>query len=210
LELDIEKDGLSFDPQSIQTERITEDADYKGIRIRFRGALGNARINMQIDVGFGDVVYPGAQESELPTMLDFPAPKLLCYTRESAIAEKFQAMVHLGLLNSRMKDFYDIWILCRQFDFDGGELAEAIRLTFNTRETDFPDTVEAFGEAFINSKQVQWVAFHKHLEQDFVPESFSEIAESVEKFLKPINAYLNKGKGLPVRWTAPGPWSGTS
>ncbi|MDG2169323.1 MAG: nucleotidyl transferase AbiEii/AbiGii toxin family protein [Opitutales bacterium] len=206
----VEEDGLRFDPQSIRTERITEDADYKGIRIRFRGTLGNARINMQIDVGFGDIVYPEPQKTDLPTMLDFPAPKLLCYTRESAIAEKFQAMINLGLLNSRMKDFYDVWILCRQCDFDGSELAEAVRLTFDKRETGFPDNLEVFEEVFIKLKQVQWAAFHKHLEQDFVPASFSEIAESIGKFLKPINAYLKKGKGLPVRWTAPGPWSGNS
>lgn len=162
---------------------------------------------MQIDVGFGDVVYPQAQKSELPPMLEFPPPKLLCYTRESAIAEKFQAMVNLKELNSRMKDFYDIWILSRQFDFEGDKLAEAVRLTFNNRETDFPDAVDAFDEKFINSKQLQWSAFHRQLGQDFVPSSFSEIVESVRQFLEPINTHLNKGKVLLLRWTAPGPWS---
>jgi hypothetical protein len=118
-------DGLIFDPASIQAERITEDADYEGIRTRFRGSLDSARVNMQIDIGFGDVIFPGPVESDLPTMLDFPAPRLLGYSRESAIAEKFEAMLKPGELNSRMKDFYDIWLLCRQFDFEGERLAGA-------------------------------------------------------------------------------------
>ncbi len=106
--MDVETDGLAFDPDSIQAERITEDADYEWIRIRFLGALGSAKINMQIDIGFGDVVYPEPEESDLSTMLNSPAPRLLCYSRESSIAEKLEAMVELGVLNSRMKDFYDI------------------------------------------------------------------------------------------------------
>ena len=101
LSMDVEADGLAFDADSIQAERITEDADYEGIRIRFRGTLDSARINMQVDIGFGDVVYPEPEESELPTMLDSPAPRLLCYSRESSIAEKFEAMVKLDALNSR-------------------------------------------------------------------------------------------------------------
>jgi predicted nucleotidyltransferase component of viral defense system len=131
----VESDGLDFDPATIQTERITEDADYEGIRVLFRGVLDSARVNMQIDIGFGDVVYPGPEESDLPTLLDNPAPRLLCYSRESVIAEKFEAMVKLGELNSRMKDFYDIWLLSRQFNFAGNSLAEAIRLTFERRGT---------------------------------------------------------------------------
>lgn len=126
LTVDVEVDRLAFDPDSIRAERIAEDADYGGIRIRFLGTLRSARIHMQIDIGFGDVVYPEPEESELPTMLNYPAPRLLCYSRESTIAEKLEAMVKLGVLNSRMKDFYDIWLLSRQFDFDGAELVEAV------------------------------------------------------------------------------------
>jgi hypothetical protein len=89
LNVEVEPDGLIFDTNSIQSERITEDTDYQGIRIRFRGTLDSARINMQVDIGFGDIVYPDPEESELPTILDLAAPRLLCYSRESAIAEKF-------------------------------------------------------------------------------------------------------------------------
>ncbi len=126
LNVKVEPDGLNFDPNSIQSERITEEANYQGFRIRFRGTLDTARINMQIDIGFGDIVFPPPQESELPTILDFAPPRVLCYSRESAIAEKFEVMVKLGILNSRMKDFYDIWLLSRQFDFDGAQLTKAI------------------------------------------------------------------------------------
>ena len=171
LSMDVEADGLAFNADSIQAERITEDADYEGIRIRFQGALDSARINMQVDIGFGDVVYPEPEKSEFPTMLDSPAPRLLCYSRESSIAEKFEAMVKLGVLNSRMKDFYDIWLLSRQFDFDGARLAEAIRLTFERRGTALPTKIEAFTEPFIDAKQIQWTTFWKRLQQDNVPVS---------------------------------------
>ena len=207
LTVDVETDGLAFDPDSIQAERITEDADYEGIRIRFLGALGSARINMQIDIGFGDVVYPKPEESDLPTMLNSPAPRLLCYSRESSIAEKLEAMVKLGMLNSRMKDFYDIWLLSRQFDFDGTKLAEAIRLTFEQRGTTLPAEIEAFTEPFIEAKQTQWAAFWKRLQQNHVPASFREITASVDRFLSPIVAALSSGKPSPTNWTAPGAWT---
>ena len=207
LAVDVQADGLAFDPDSIQTERITEDADYEGIRIRFLGALDSARINMQIDVGFGDVVYPEPEESDFPTMLDSPIPRLLCYSRESVIAEKFEAMVKLGMLNSRMKDFYDIWLLSRQFDFDGTMLAEAIRLTFERRGTKLPMEVEAFAEPFIEAKQAQWAAFWKRLHQDHAPTSFREITTSVDRFLSPIVAALFSDKPIPTNWIAPGPWT---
>ena len=206
LSMDVEADGLAFDADSIQAERITEDADYEGIKIRFRGALDSARINMQVDIGFGDVVYPKPEESELPTMLDSPAPRLLCYSRESSIAEKFEAMVKLGVLNSRMKDFYDIWLLSRQFDFDGAKLAEAIRLTFERRSTALPTKIEAFTESFIDAKQIQWTTFWKRLQQDHVPVSFREVTTAVDGFLTPVVAAISSGKPSPTNWIASGQW----
>ena len=207
LTVDVEADGLTFDPDSIRAERITEDADYEGIRIRFLGALGSAIIHLQIDIGFGDVVYPEPEESELPTILNSPVPRLLCYSRESTIAEKLEAMVKLGVLNSRMKDFYDIWLLSRQFDFDGAELAEAIRLTFERRGTALPTEIEPFSEPFISTKQTQWAAFRKRLGQDHIPASFRDIVAQVDEFLSPVIATLSSGKSKPTKWTAPGPWT---
>lgn len=108
-------------------------------------------------------------------MLDFSAPRLLCYSRESAISEKLEAMVKHGMLNSRMKDFYDIWLLSRQFDFDGAKLAKAIQLTFEQRDTTLPLVVEAFTQPFADSKQTQWAVFRKRLGQDHVPAPFERI-----------------------------------
>ncbi|MEA3416226.1 MAG: nucleotidyl transferase AbiEii/AbiGii toxin family protein [Thermodesulfobacteriota bacterium] len=171
------------------------------------GTLDSAKINIQVDIGFGDVVYPEPEESELPTMLDSPAPRLLCYSRESSIAEKFEAMVKLGVLNSRMKDFYDIWWLSRQFDFDGATLAEAIRLTFERRGTALPTEIEAFTKPFIDAKQIQWTTFCKRLQQDHVPVSFREVTTAVDGFLAPVVAAISSGKPNPTNWIASGPWS---
>jgi hypothetical protein len=205
--VDVGMDGLSFDPDSLRTERITEDAEYEGIRVRFLGSLGTARINMQIDIGFGDIVHPGPEMAEMPPMLDFPAPRLLCYSRESAIAEKFEAMVSLGSLNSRMKDFYDIWLLSRQFDFNGKDLAEAVRLTFKQRGTDLPEQIEAFSRDFAEVKQTQWVAFRKRLQQEHVPVSFQDVTRTLGIFLAPIVTSISEQSETSKTWTASGPWS---
>ncbi len=202
----VEEDGLVFNSDSLQSEQITEDADYEGIRIRLRGVLDSARVVMQIDIGFGDIVYPAPEEAELPTMLEFPAPKLLCYSRESTIAEKFEAMIKLGFLNSRMKDFYDIWLLSRGFDFNGLDLAEAIRLTFEQRQTTLPVRIESFSEDFVNEKQAQWAAFHKKLDQEHIPSDLREIVLHLDGFLTPVVSILTTGGMFNQNWLAPGPW----
>lgn len=131
----VDDDGLMFAPATVATERIAEDADYQGVRATFQATLGNARIPMQIDIGFSDVMTPGPTAISYPTILDFPAASLLAYNRETAIAEKFEAMVKLGELNSRMKDFFDVATLAANFDFEGQELAAAILATFTQRQT---------------------------------------------------------------------------
>lgn len=186
--LEVEPDGLSFEVESIDSERVTEDADYEGVRVTFICHLGSAKINMQVDVGFGDIVHPGPVDSNLPTMLDDPPPRLLGYTLDSVIAEKFEAMVKLGDLNSRMKDFHDIWLLSMQFEFDIVKLAEAVRLTFQRRGTEIPADLNAFDKGFADAKQVQWTAFRKRLRQDKVPKSFHEIISVVREFLAPVIA----------------------
>jgi predicted nucleotidyltransferase component of viral defense system len=199
----VEPDGVSFDSESVKAEKIADDAEYDGIRILFLGMLDTARINMQIDIGFGDVVYPKPEPSSFPTLLDFPAPKLLCYSRESAIAEKFQAMIKLGELNSRMKDFYDIWLLARQFDFEEADLAQALRQTFHQRSTELPAHIDLFTPDFIDGKQIQWSAFRKRLRQDQLPDQFGEIVRAIDGFLGPVIA---AGQSPTRAWTAPGPW----
>jgi hypothetical protein len=206
LAVEVPPDGLVFDASRIITERIAEDADYEGIRLRFPALLGTARITVQIDIGFSDRVYPGPEEVKLPTILDFPPPRLLGYTRESAIAEKFEAMIALGELNSRMKDFYDIWLLSRQFDFDGQILAEAIAQTMDHRHTALPDEVSAFSERFITAKQAQWRAFRNRLGQEHIPVEFSAVVTAIDSFLRPIMAARRAGLPFVATWVAPGPW----
>ena len=119
----VEEDGLVFDLQSIRLEDIKRDAPYKGMRVLFIGTLDSAKINMQIDISFRDVIFPKPTEKiAFPCILEFPAPKLWCYSLESIVAEKFEALVQLGDWNSRMKDFYDLWVLSRQYDFYGHQL----------------------------------------------------------------------------------------
>jgi predicted nucleotidyltransferase component of viral defense system len=206
LSIEVEPDGLHFDATSIRVERITEDAEYQGLRVRFRGILGTAKINMQLDIGFGDVVFPEPELSNYPTILDFPAPQLRCYSRESAIAEKLEAMLKLGELNSRMKDFYDIWMLARQFDFDSASLVEAIRKTFTRRQTDLPVSIAALSKEFGEAKQAQWNAFRKRLGDDFVPIAFDDVLQLLRIFLEPLIMTV-RSEGTPFsKWMAGSSW----
>jgi predicted nucleotidyltransferase component of viral defense system len=159
--IDIEADGISFNAKTVEAIRITEDAEYEGVRVRVQGSLGNARVSIQIDIGFGDVIVPNAVTVSYPAILDFPAPELKGYTMESTIAEKFQAMVKLGILNSRMKDFYDIWVLSCTFNFKGEILAEAIEKTFEKRNTPVNLDAALFDTSFgrDGDKNVQWRGF---------------------------------------------------
>jgi predicted nucleotidyltransferase component of viral defense system len=184
--VDIDPDGLLFDTKTITAEEITEEADYRGVRVSMYAFLEKAKTKFHVDIGFGDVVHPGYREFEFPTLLSMPAPVLLGYSKESAIAEKFQAMVKLGIINSRMKDFYDIWLLSRQYEFDNETLAEAIRLTFENRETEIPDEIVAFSDEFIEEKQIQWAAFRKRMGQEHIPEDFREVVYAVRDFLTPV------------------------
>jgi hypothetical protein len=162
---EVEDDGMRFDAESVKVERIKEDADYEGVRVTLMGYLDNARISIQIDIGFGDVVTPGPVEMEYPGLLDLPRARLLAYPKETVVAEKFEALVKLGMANSRMKDFHDLYTLASQFEFEGKVLAEAIRRTFDRRGTEFPanGVAFAFTEKFHNdeNKIKQWKAFCK-------------------------------------------------
>lgn len=197
------EDGIAFDTDSIKAEPITEDADYQGVRIRFNATLDGARARMQLDIGFGDVVAPRPERMPYPVLLDFPVPELLCYSRESTIAEKFEAMVSLGALNSRMKDFYDIWLLSRQFDFELQPLKDAIRATFSNRETGLPQQ-PLFNDLFAAEKQAQWEAFIRRLGQDGVEADFTAVLEVLERFLGvAVESPEEFGNQY---WPAGGPW----
>lgn len=121
----VEDDGLEFHTESVRSERMKEDEDYLGVRIKLQATLASARIPLHLDIGFGDAINPDPSEVTFPTLLDLPAPILKAYPRETVVAEKFQAMVMLGIANSRMKDFFDVWTLARQFEFSGPALCSA-------------------------------------------------------------------------------------
>jgi predicted nucleotidyltransferase component of viral defense system len=203
-------DGLRFDAQTVKAERITEDANYQGVRVTFIGYLESARIPIQIDIGFGDVVTPAPAEAEFPTLLDFPAPKLLAYPKESFIAEKFEAIVKLGIANSRMKDFYDLWKLSRDFRFDGPLLSEAVRKTFARRETELlrDKLPVVFTEEFYRDeiKNKQWNAFCKKNRRYLGELPLEEVCLAIRAFLMPIVEALVRNEPLQKRWNASGPW----
>jgi predicted nucleotidyltransferase component of viral defense system len=204
----VEPDGMTFDAASVAGARIAEDAEYDGVRVSFRGNLGNARVFLQVDVGFGDKVTPAAKTVEYPAILDFPPPRLRGYSRESTIAEKFHAMVKHDLLNSRMKDFYDVWLLSRQFDFDGRTLSAAVKNTFTNRQTDIPAHPVAFSETFSKdpSRAVLWRTFIQKSRLDAAPQPFEEVVAMVVPFLGPVAAALAQGVSFEKNWKAGGPW----
>jgi hypothetical protein len=206
---DVEPDGMVFDPATVKTERIKEDADYEGVRVRFVGLLGKSRVAMQLDVGFGDVITPGALDITYPALLDFPAPALSGYPRETVVAEKFQAMVYLSTLNSRMKDFYDVWLLARQFAFDGSGLAKAITATFENRATKIDVAPIAFTPAFTEqaSTLAQWTAFRKKLPNTECPSTLAEVVPFLDQFLLPIARACERGESFEQRWLPGGPWT---
>lgn len=201
-------DGVSFDPITVNGEWITEDAIYEGIRVRFRGRFGKSEIPMQLDVGFGDEITPSPTDMEYPTILGHPSPRLKGYNRETTIAEKLQAMVKLGELNSRMRDFYDIWLLSQQFDFDGKVIGNAIKRTFSNRRTDISARPIALTESFAadSVRQRQWEAFLRRSRLDDVPRNFQQVIESISVFLLPITTALSEVKPFTGTWIPPGPW----
>jgi hypothetical protein len=204
-------DGLIFEPESVQAALIREEMEYGGIRVALRGMLDRARISLQLDVGFGDAVTPHAAEVEYPTLLDLPAPHLRIYPKETVIAEKFQAMVHLGMANSRMKDFYDIWVLARTFDFDGKLLRTAIELTFERRRTAVPVQVPLALTADFYAdpaKQMQWRGFLRRNGLSDGDTLLEAVAEVIRSLVMPICEAIHAGNDFAARWTAEGPWQG--
>ncbi len=199
-----EEDGVEFSPQSIRAEKIKEDADYEGVRIKIEGKLGTARTPLQIDIGFGDVVVPNAILIEYPTIIDLPAPKLKTYSKESVIAEKIHAMVFLGSMNSRMKDFYDIWFLVNQFDFESNIISEAIAQTFKRRKTNIDPKPIAFSLDFAKNqqKQIQWKAFYRKLQTDHQIKEldFVDVVKLIKKFSTPILEAVKAKETSTGKW----------
>jgi len=181
-----DQDGVHFDVEAARIDRIREEVEYGGVRIRTIAEIGGAQVPVSVDIGFGDATEPGAEDLDFPVMLEMPAPKLRGYARETVIAEKFQAMVALGHANTRLKDYYDIWILSRSFTFEDGRLPQAIAATFVRRGTPIPmDLPDALTPTFAadDRRQQQWQVFIAGVALD--PGSLSDVVESIASFIMP-------------------------
>jgi len=205
----VEDDGLSFDEGSVRAEPIREDQIYEGLRVRVAGRLGAARIQLQIDIGFGDAVRPPPRRLPFPTLLEMSAPVLKAYPREAVVAEKLQAMVALGMANSRMKDFYDLWVLATRFPFEGRVLADAVRATFTRRRTPLPtDEPLALTDVFAGdaAKQVQWRAFVRRGRLRPDDPGLPAVIAVLRGFLLPPIRALAAGDAFDATWAPGGPW----
>jgi len=208
---DVEPDGLIFDAERMSVSEIREHQDYEGLRVKLTAFLGNARIPLQIDIAFGDAVTPNAGKIKFPPILSMPAATILCYPKETVIAEKLQAAVYLDMQNSRMKDFCDIYWLSRFFDFDGDILVRAIRATFKRRNTVIPDTVPVFmTQEFTGDrlKQGQWQAFIRKTSVSGLPDNLEMVVAKLRQFLLPPLKAAGTDDLFRYHWPADGPWRG--
>jgi hypothetical protein len=163
-------DGIAFDADSVTGAEIRKDTGYGGARIDLKATLDRARIAVQVDIGFGDAVTPHPQDINYPTLLeDVPAPALRAYPKATVVAEKLHAVTILGMTNSRMKDFFDLWVLLRDQTLKRAEVHQAIEATFTRRQTPLPITLPVgLSDAFANdgAKQRQWSAFLRRNQLD--------------------------------------------
>ncbi|EYF00390.1 nucleotidyl transferase AbiEii/AbiGii toxin family protein [Chondromyces apiculatus] len=204
----VDDDGVVFDASSVTAERIKKDASYEGVHIKLQGKLGAARLHVQIDIGFGDAITPPPTVTDFPVLLASPPPRLRVYPRETVIAEKLEAMVQLGIGNSRMKDFFDLHFLARSFVFDGRLLTEAIRATFNRRGTPIPaDDPVALTDTFTEDpqKKAQRLGFLKRLGDADRNLTFPSVVADIRAFLhQPLDA-LRHDRPFSKTWSA-GHW----
>jgi predicted nucleotidyltransferase component of viral defense system len=202
-------DGLVFAADTVHIEPIREEQEYGGQRVKLVVQLENARIQLQIDVGFGDAITPRPEPVTYPTLLGMDPPQLRAYPRETVIAEKLEAMVKLGLTNSRMKDFYDLWVMARTFSFTGSVLRDAITATFARRGTPFPTSppVALTAEfAKDEAKRKQWQAFCGRIGITEAARNLEELIDALAAFLSPPLAAVAEKADFLLTWDNGGPW----
>jgi len=201
-------DGIVFQADSVKAAEIRKDAQYLGVRVTMIGLIDGARCPVQIDIGFGDAVTPGPDNVQYPVILDgMPHPQLRAYPRYTVVAEKLEAMVKLGILNSRMKDYFDLWVLAGHSDFDGAVVATAVRATFERRGTAIPPgaplgLTDEFG--LDEQKTKQWQAFLR--KNTLEPMPLTTVIEALREFVLPVLAALAAGKGFDRQWRAGAGW----
>lgn len=202
------QDGIRFDPESVKANEIRKEANYGGIRVTLIGRIDGARCSVQVDIGFGDAVVPAPEDVVYPVFFDhLPAPKLRAYPRYTVVAEKFQALTALGIANSRMKDYFDLWVLAEHARFDGAVLSEAIAATFARRGTTLPRaTPLGLTEEFAHDaqKQVQWQAFLRRNQLGEV--EFGKVVARLEGFLMPPATAVAHGDLWRGEWRAGEDW----
>jgi predicted nucleotidyltransferase component of viral defense system len=202
-------DGVIFQPDTVHADEIRREANYAGVRVMLLGVIDGARCQIQIDIGFGDAVTPGPENVEYPVMLpEFAAPKLRAYPRYTVVAEKFEALSSLGIANSRMKDYFDLWILAQHTDFHGDTLRQAIRATFERRKTILPrETPFGLTDAFAQDarKQAQWQAFLKKNRLQAL--ALNDVIAALVAFMLPVIKAANTNAVFADNWQAGGPWS---
>ncbi len=193
-------DALYYDLSSLKVRKIIEFKEYHGVNVSIISYLDKTRIPVSIDIGFGDIVYPDKLKMDFPTLLEMESPKVYVYSIYFFIAEKFEAIVSLGLINSRYKDFYDIYAIGKIKSIDGKELQNAIKETFKNRKTGFDDIV-AFKNEYIYDKlnQNRWNSFiiKKQINETL---TFEEIIKYCKKFLMPIVDSINKNLSFEYIW----------
>ncbi len=205
--LDVEADGLRFLADSAVAEGIAKDSEYQGTRVRLDARMNNVRLKLQIDFGVGDVMVPGPRLIDYPVVLSGDTIPLLAYPVESAIAEKLQAMVAIGNANTRMKDFYDVWILSTHLDFNTVTLLEAIDATFKNRQTPVPaDEFEAVTTRFVEGHSGQWNAFVKKSVAGELANEFARVVADLKLFAMPLFSALARGEELTQQWKAGRGW----
>ena len=203
-------DGVEFLADTVRADQVREHEAYQGVRVMLEARLAGARLSVQIDIGFGDVIVPPAPHIAYPTLLEFPAPQLRAYPRETVVAEKFQTLVRFAALTSRMKDVYDLWALATLFGFEGRVLAEAIRATFTRRQTPVPqETPVALTPAFAAdpTKQAQWSGFLRRTAMARTPDPLPLVLAQIRMFVTPPTVAIAKGVAFEERWPPGGPWS---
>jgi hypothetical protein len=204
-------DGVSFRPETVRVEAAGAGREYQGLRVRLHAQIAEAQLALQVDIGYGDAVTPAAREIEYPSLLDMPAPRIKAYPPETVVAEKLQAAVVLGMPNSRMKDFFDLWAIGQTFSFDGAVLARAIAATFARRETAaLQGNPIALSPVFAKdaTKQAQWTAFLRRSEIAQAPTRFAGLHRAVRRFVAPPLKAVARGESFARVWRPGGPWSG--
>lgn len=194
-------DPLRFDLDTLTVSLITEFKDYHGVNVSVIAFLDRTEIPISIDIGFGDVIVPGRMIMDFPVVLSDEHPRIFAYSLCSSIAEKFEVIVSLAYDNSRFKDYYDLYVLATTHDFDGAEMIEAVRETFENRHTSL-DEIAAFEDGFADDhlRQSRWKGFVKR-KRSMLPITLGDTIIMLERFMGPVAEAVRSGTKMDFRWS---------